>query len=167
MCEKSLEIGQLAECSCDTRQVHFVYLHNRRRLGVEELPTRITARGVRYDSLSVRCDVLDDGRVERLPGAASQRIDHIASPETQQLRRLSRHASNTRGSSDLLGTQTTRTAAVPRLMNVVQTAADWIRKSDAPSNASRNIATRLIVSLSKPAARHDHAHRCSRARRGR
>jgi hypothetical protein len=167
MSEDSLKIGQLAERSSDAWQGHFVNLPDRRRFGVEDLPTWITARGLRDNSLSVRCEALDNAWVERLACAPSQRGDHIASPETQELGGLSRHASDARGSSDLLGAQATRTAAVPRLVNVVQTEANAIREPDAPRNASRNVATRLIVSLPEPTARHDHAHSCSQARRRR
>jgi hypothetical protein len=167
MREQRLEIGQLAERSSDTRQGLFINLRDRRGLGVEDLRTRITAGGRHDNGPSVRCEMLDDNRVERLPCPASQRSHHIAGSETQQLGGLSRHASNTRGSSDVLAAQPTRAAAVPRLVNVVQTDANATRKPDAPRNASRNVATRLIVSLAESSTRHGHPHRCPDARRRR
>ena len=153
-----LRIGQLAEGASDAWQVRFAYLHDRRRFGVEDLHTRIATRCLRDYCRAGGCEVLYDRRVERLPRAVLQRVDDIANSETEQLGGLGRHACDARGSSDLFAAQRTSSGAVPPLMNVVQTVADAVRQSDATRDASRNLATRLIVSLAEGTARHCHAH---------
>ena len=52
-------------------------------------------------------------------------------------------------------------------MNIVQTVADAVRKSDPAREASCHLAARLIVSLPEGAAGHCHAHSSAHTRCGR